>query len=446
MKTFKQFLEQATAPLAQKALNVATSPYRTGASGAMGYRSGYKKSTRGELTSAAASTGGAVKDTASTAINLARSKIGQATETGQKIAAHMATPAGKILANRLTYATPVLSPIAGATDVANRISKPNLTTTDKAQAFISGVAGAAPAVGAAFGPPGIAVGSTVGLAASGLNIGIDAYKARQAEREMKNRGVTHLGSEGLRKQGVEGSSTAAAGGAARYGGKGAPNFSTDKPGWSGDSNVGTSHLGSSGRQNLTRTTAARGGAPAGSPNFSSYQNKPLFEEAVKKKLKRKVKALRATWRYYKSLDGPSELAQYVGIPVAADMLYSGHPTIASAAAAAMGLGLHGHVFSKKYREYNKRLKKKKLMEETITEARVKVVKLRIRGGKVQRRKKVSNVPGMTLRSGRLVRMSPTERRNRRMGQRKGKIKRKAKIQRAIMKRKRSLLKRKRLGF
>lgn len=82
----------------------------------------------------------------------------------------------------------------------------------------------------------------------------------------------------------------------------------------------------------------------------------------------------------------------------------------------------------------------------LEKARVKIVKLRIRGGKIQRRKKVSTVPGMTLRGGKLTRMSPTERRNRRMGQRRGKIKRRVKLQRTLMKRKRSLLKRKRLGY
>lgn len=85
-------------------------------------------------------------------------------------------------------------------------------------------------------------------------------------------------------------------------------------------------------------------------------------------------------------------------------------------------------------------------EETLLEARVKIIKARIRGGKVQRRKRVSNVPGMTLRGGKLVRMSPTERRKRRMGARKAKIKRRAKLARALQKRKRSLQKRKRLGL
>ena len=84
--------------------------------------------------------------------------------------------------------------------------------------------------------------------------------------------------------------------------------------------------------------------------------------------------------------------------------------------------------------------------EELDEARIKIVKARIRGGKIQRRKKVSNVPGMTLRGGKLTRMSPAERRRRKMGQRKGKMKRRAKMARTLMKRKRSLQKRRSLGL
>lgn len=79
-------------------------------------------------------------------------------------------------------------------------------------------------------------------------------------------------------------------------------------------------------------------------------------------------------------------------------------------------------------------------------ARVKIVKLRIRGGQVQRRKKVSNVPGYTLRGGQMTRMSPAERRRRKLGAKRAKIKRRAKMTRIIMKRKRSMLKRQRLGY
>jgi hypothetical protein len=85
-------------------------------------------------------------------------------------------------------------------------------------------------------------------------------------------------------------------------------------------------------------------------------------------------------------------------------------------------------------------------KEELDEARINIVKARIRGGKVQRRKKVSNVPGMTLRGGQLKRMSAAERRRRKMGARKGKMKRMAKMSRALMKRKRSLQKRKSLGL
>jgi len=85
-------------------------------------------------------------------------------------------------------------------------------------------------------------------------------------------------------------------------------------------------------------------------------------------------------------------------------------------------------------------------KENLDEARIKIVRARVRGGKVQRRKKVSNVPGMTMRGGTLKRMSAAERRRRKMGARKGKVKRRAKLSRSLMKRKRSLQKRKSLGL
>lgn len=85
-------------------------------------------------------------------------------------------------------------------------------------------------------------------------------------------------------------------------------------------------------------------------------------------------------------------------------------------------------------------------EEVINEARIRIIKARIRGGKIQRRKRVSNVAGYTLRGGKLKRMSMTERRKRRMGQRRGKLKRRAKLGRALMKRKRSLRRRKAMGL
>jgi hypothetical protein len=85
-------------------------------------------------------------------------------------------------------------------------------------------------------------------------------------------------------------------------------------------------------------------------------------------------------------------------------------------------------------------------EDQLDEARVGIVKARIRGGKIQRRKRVSLVPGMTLRGGKLTRMSPAERRARKMGARKGARKSKQKQSQTLRKRKLSLMKRKRLGI
>lgn len=84
--------------------------------------------------------------------------------------------------------------------------------------------------------------------------------------------------------------------------------------------------------------------------------------------------------------------------------------------------------------------------DNIDEARINIVKARIRGGQIQRRKKISNVPGMTLRGGKLQRMSAAERRRRKMGARKAVRKRAPKMNRALMKRQRSLRKRKALGI
>lgn len=77
--------------------------------------------------------------------------------------------------------------------------------------------------------------------------------------------------------------------------------------------------------------------------------------------------------------------------------------------------------------------------------RAKVVRVRIRGGKVQRRKKLSAVKGYTFRGGRLVRMSSRELRNRKMGARRAKFKRRGKMSQILRKRKISLRKRRALG-
>jgi hypothetical protein len=81
----------------------------------------------------------------------------------------------------------------------------------------------------------------------------------------------------------------------------------------------------------------------------------------------------------------------------------------------------------------------------LAEANFRIVKARVRGGKIQRKRKVSTRPGYTIRGGKLVRMSSSERMRRKRGSRKGKTKRKAKLARSMMKRKRSLRKRRSLG-
>ena len=78
--------------------------------------------------------------------------------------------------------------------------------------------------------------------------------------------------------------------------------------------------------------------------------------------------------------------------------------------------------------------------------RKKLIRARVRGGKVQRRKVVSAVKGYTIRGGKLTRMTAAERLRRRISQRKGKMKRRAKMARALIKRKRSLRKRSTLGI
>lgn len=85
-------------------------------------------------------------------------------------------------------------------------------------------------------------------------------------------------------------------------------------------------------------------------------------------------------------------------------------------------------------------------EEGISEARINIVKARVRGGKIQRRKKVSNVAGMTIRGGKLTRMSPSERRRRKLGAKKAARKSRAKKSQMLRKRKLSLMKRARLGL
>ena len=78
--------------------------------------------------------------------------------------------------------------------------------------------------------------------------------------------------------------------------------------------------------------------------------------------------------------------------------------------------------------------------------RMKVVRVRIRNGKVQRRTKLSAVKGYTTRNGRLVRMSPMERRHRKLAARRSRFKRRAKLRQSLRKRKMSLRRRGAMGL
>jgi hypothetical protein len=78
--------------------------------------------------------------------------------------------------------------------------------------------------------------------------------------------------------------------------------------------------------------------------------------------------------------------------------------------------------------------------------RTKMVKVRVRKGKIQRRKKVSAIKGYTIRGGKLTRMTPMERRHRKMGAKRSKFKRRAKLRQSLRKRRMSLRKRSAMGL
>ena len=85
----------------------------------------------------------------------------------------------------------------------------------------------------------------------------------------------------------------------------------------------------------------------------------------------------------------------------------------------------------------------------ILEGRIKIVRARVRGGKVQRRKKVKDASlagKYKLVGGKIARETPAEKMRRKRGARKGAIKRKAKAARALIARKRSLRKRAAIGL
>ena len=78
--------------------------------------------------------------------------------------------------------------------------------------------------------------------------------------------------------------------------------------------------------------------------------------------------------------------------------------------------------------------------------RTKIIRVRIRKGKIQRRKKFSAVKGYTIRGGKLTRMSPAERRNRKVASGRSKFKRRAKLRQSLRKRRMSIRKRRAMGI
>jgi hypothetical protein len=85
-------------------------------------------------------------------------------------------------------------------------------------------------------------------------------------------------------------------------------------------------------------------------------------------------------------------------------------------------------------------------ETALLEARVRIVKARVRGGKIQRRVKVAAQQGYIMKGGKAVKEKASERLRRKIAQKRGARKRKAKAARAKIARMRSMRKRKSLGL
>jgi hypothetical protein len=75
------------------------------------------------------------------------------------------------------------------------------------------------------------------------------------------------------------------------------------------------------------------------------------------------------------------------------------------------------------------------------QGRLKVIRVRVRGGKIQRGKKQTTLKGHTIRKGKLVKMTPLEIRNRQLGSRRATIKRRSKMNQILRSRNISLRKR-----
>jgi hypothetical protein len=102
----------------------------------------------------------------------------------------------------------------------------------------------------------------------------------------------------------------------------------------------------------------------------------------------------------------------------------------------------------------KKIVAENLIEETeedlseanvVRQGRVKLIRVRIRGGKIQRRVKKSAIKGYTLRAGKLKRITAVQRLKMKRIQKRAAIKRRSKKSISLMKRKRSMRKLKALG-
>jgi len=78
-------------------------------------------------------------------------------------------------------------------------------------------------------------------------------------------------------------------------------------------------------------------------------------------------------------------------------------------------------------------------KQFLAEARYKIVRARVRAGKVQRKwRRLSNVKGYTIRSGRIAKMSAAEKRHRHLSAIKAARKRIGKMSRIVWKHNRSV--------
>jgi hypothetical protein len=84
--------------------------------------------------------------------------------------------------------------------------------------------------------------------------------------------------------------------------------------------------------------------------------------------------------------------------------------------------------------------------DVMRRGRIKIIRRRIRKGKLQRNIKKSAVKGFTIKKGKMTRIPAAQRIRMRMKARRAAIKRRGKLQQALRKRKISLRKRKAMGI